>query len=58
MVFDKIPKNTVLQVRSDKTNGSRIEPFDVEEDRKSEHANYRTPIGAHTLSCTNGSSAL
>ena len=38
MVFDKIRNNTVLQVRSDKTNGSRLEPFDVEEDRKGEHA--------------------
>jgi wobble nucleotide-excising tRNase len=38
MVFDKIPDNNVLQVRSDKTNGSWLEPFDVEEDRKSEHA--------------------
>ena len=38
MVFDKIPDNTVLQMRSDKTNGSWLEPFDVEEDRKSEHA--------------------
>ncbi len=38
MVFDKIPDNTVLHVRSDKTNGSWLEPFDVEEDRKSEHA--------------------
>ena len=38
MVFDKIPNNTVLQVRSDKTNGSWLEPFDVEEDRKGEHA--------------------
>jgi len=37
-VFDKIPDNTVLQIRSDKTNGSWLEPFDVEEDRKSEHA--------------------
>jgi len=38
MVFDKIPNNTVLQIRSDKTNGSRLEPFDVEEDRKGDHA--------------------
>lgn len=38
MVFDKIPNNTVLQVRSDKTNGSWLESFDVEEDRKGEHA--------------------
>ena len=38
MVFDKIPDNTVLQVRSDKANGSWLELFDVEEDRKGEHA--------------------
>ena len=38
MVFDKMPNNTVLQVRSDRTNGSWLEPFNVEEDRKSEHA--------------------
>ena len=38
MLFDKIPNNTVLQMRSDKTNGSWLEPFDVEEDRKGEHA--------------------
>lgn len=38
MVFDKIQNNTVLQLRSDKTNGSWLEPFDVEEDRKSEYA--------------------
>ena len=34
MLFDKIPSNTVLQVRSDKKNGSSLEAFDVEEDRK------------------------
>ncbi len=38
MVYDKIPDNNVLQVRFDKTNGSRIEPLDVDEDRKSSHA--------------------
>jgi hypothetical protein len=38
MVYDKIPDNNVLQVRFDKTNGSRIEPLDVNEDRKSPHA--------------------
>ena len=38
MVFDKIPDNTVLPIRSDKTNGSWLELFDVEEDRKGEHA--------------------
>jgi len=37
MLFDKMPDNTVLQVRSDKTNGSWLEPFDVEEDRKSDY---------------------
>ena len=38
MLFDKISDNTVLQVRSDKKNGSRLEPFDVEDDRKGECA--------------------
>jgi len=38
MLFDKIPDNKVLQVQSDKANGSRLEPFDVERDRKSNHA--------------------
>ena len=38
MVYDKIPDNNVLQVRSDRTNGSWIEPLDVDEDRKSPHA--------------------
>lgn len=37
ILFDKIPNNTVLQVRSDKKNGSSLEAFDVEEDRKSEY---------------------
>jgi wobble nucleotide-excising tRNase len=38
MLFEKIPENNVLQIRSDKTNGSRFEVFDVEENRKSPHA--------------------
>ena len=38
MLCDKISNNNVLQIRTDKTNGSRLEPFDVEEDRKSDHA--------------------
>lgn len=38
MVYDKISDNNVLQVRSDRTNGSWIEPLDVDEDRKSPHA--------------------
>lgn len=37
MLFDKMPDSTVLQVRSDKTNGSRLEALDVEEDRKSDY---------------------
>lgn len=37
MLFDKVSDNTVLQVRSDKKNGSWIEPFDVEDDRKGDH---------------------
>jgi len=38
MLFDKMPDNKVLQIRSDKANGSRLEPFDVGQDRKSDHA--------------------
>lgn len=38
MLFDGIPDNSVLQLKSDKKNGSWIEPFDVEEDRKAEIA--------------------
>jgi wobble nucleotide-excising tRNase len=38
MIFDKISDNTVLQVRSDKKNGSSLAPFDVEDDRKGDHA--------------------
>jgi wobble nucleotide-excising tRNase len=38
MVYDKIKDNIVLQVRFDQKNGSRIEPLDVNEDRKSPHA--------------------
>lgn len=37
MLFDKMPGSTVLQVRSDKKNGSSLEAFDVEEDRKGEY---------------------
>jgi wobble nucleotide-excising tRNase len=37
MLFDKMPDSTVLQVRYDKTNGSRLEALDVEEDRKSDY---------------------
>jgi hypothetical protein len=37
MLFDKIPFNRVLRIRSDKKNGSRLEVFDVEEDRKSDY---------------------
>ena len=38
MLFDKISDNTVLQVRSDKKNGSSLLPFDVEDDRKSDYS--------------------
>ena len=37
MLFDKIPSNTVLRLRSDKKSGSSLEVFDVEEDRKGEY---------------------
>jgi len=38
MLFDGIHDKGVLQLKSDKKNGSRIEPFDVENDRKAEIA--------------------
>jgi len=38
MLFDKIPSSITLQIRSDRTKGSWLEPFDVEEDRKSQYA--------------------
>jgi len=37
MLFDKIPNNTVLQLRSDKNKGSSLKAFDVQEDRKGEY---------------------
>ena len=38
MLFDGIPDKGVFQLKSDKKNGSRIESFDVEDDRKAEIA--------------------
>jgi len=38
MLFDGIHDKGVLQLKSDRKNGSRIEPFDVEDDRKAEIA--------------------
>lgn len=38
MLFDGIRDKGVLQLKSDRKNGSRIEPFDVEDDRKAEIA--------------------
>jgi hypothetical protein len=38
MLFDKIGEKVVLQVKSDKKNGSWFEPFDVEDDRKGDCA--------------------
>jgi wobble nucleotide-excising tRNase len=37
ILFDKISNNKVLQIRSDRKNGSRLEVFDVEENRKSDY---------------------
>ena len=36
MLCDKMPDNKTLQVRFDRNNGSRLEPFDIEHDRKGE----------------------
>lgn len=38
MLFDEIRDNKVFQIRSDKTAGSWIEIFDVDESRKGDHA--------------------
>ena len=38
MLFDNFREKGVLQLKSDKKNGSWIEPFDVEDDRKAEIA--------------------
>lgn len=38
MLCDKMPENKTLRVRSDKKNGSQLAVFDVEEERKSDHA--------------------
>lgn len=37
MICDKIPDNKNLRVWFDRRNGSRLEPFDVEHDRKGEY---------------------
>lgn len=47
MLFDHIREKAVLQIKSDKTNGSRIEPFDVEEDRKAEIARLFDDMGRY-----------
>ncbi|MBU4247957.1 MAG: AAA family ATPase [Verrucomicrobia bacterium] len=47
MLFDHIREKVVLQIKSDKTNGSRIEPFDVEEDRKAEIARLFDDMGRY-----------
>jgi wobble nucleotide-excising tRNase len=38
MLFDKIPNSKVLEIRSDRASGSRMEAFDVEQNRKSDYA--------------------
>lgn len=47
MLFDHIREKGVFQIKSDKTNGSRIEPFDVEEDRKAEIARLFDDMGRY-----------
>jgi len=49
MLCDKIPDNTVLKVRSDKANGSRLETFDVEEERKGDHAKMLEAMERYTI---------
>ena len=38
MLCDKMPENKILHIRTDMKNGSRLEVFNVEEERKSDHA--------------------
>lgn len=38
MLFDKMPDSRTLQIKSDQKNGSRLESYNVEEDRKGEIA--------------------
>lgn len=49
MLFDKMPNNTVLQIRSDKKNGSRLDVFDVEEDRKSDYVRTIEDMQRYTV---------
>ena len=47
MLCDKMPDNKVLQVRSDKKNGSWIEPLDVEDDRKGDYVHMVEDMGRY-----------
>ncbi len=47
MLSDDIHERAVLQIKTDKTNGSRIETFDVEEDRKAEIAGLFDDLGRY-----------
>lgn len=49
MLFDKMSDNKVLQIRSDKRNGSRLEVFDVEEDRKSDYVRMIEDMQRYTM---------
>jgi len=47
MLCDKMPDNKVLQVRSDKKNGSWLEPLDVEDDRKGDYVHMFEDMGRY-----------
>lgn len=49
MLCDKMAENKVLHIRSDKKNGSRLELFNVEEARKSEHARMVEDMGRYVV---------
>jgi len=49
MLCDKITDNKTLQVRSDKTNGSQLAVFDVEEDRKGDHVRLIEGMGRYLV---------
>lgn len=47
MLCDKIPDNKNLRVRFDKIHGSRLEPFDVEHERKGDYVHMVEDMGRY-----------
>jgi hypothetical protein len=44
-----MPQNKSLRVRSDRTHGSRLEPFDVEHDRKGDYVHMVEDMERYTV---------